>query len=72
MNGNRVVALSLWNFGYIIVVGTLLAFSAAGDCLQGVAGAAFLAQSHSFTEWLLFIAMASHVIHTLAIFFRRC
>jgi hypothetical protein len=71
MNGKKVIALSWWTFGYIIVAAALFAFSAMGDCLQGAAGAACQGQSGHFTEALLALEVFAYVALTWVFFFRR-
>ena len=69
MNGNKLIALSWWTFVYIIVAGALFTFSAMGDCLQGIDGAACPAQRTALVIWLLIAEAIAYAILTWIIFF---
>jgi hypothetical protein len=71
MNGKKVIAISWWTFAYVVAAGTLLTFSAIGDCLQGAQGAACRDQSNTVWATLLVALVLAYGLLTWLMFFRR-
>ena len=71
MNGKKLIAVSWWTFAYVIFAWAMFAFSASGDCLQGLEGAACRAQSRAFTNTLLIGEVLAYAVFTWLLFFRR-
>ena len=71
MSGKKLITLSWWTFAYLLLAGTLFAFSAMGDCLQGSEGNACRAQSGALTSTLLAAEILAYAGLTWLLFFRR-
>jgi len=71
MNGKKVIALSWWTFGYVIVAATLFMLTSMSDCLQGAEGAACRVLGRQVQDGLLATLVIAYALLTWVLFFRR-
>jgi hypothetical protein len=71
MKAKKLIALSWWTFGYVIVAGALFAFAAMGDCPEGPEGSLCRARSNQITDVLLVTELFAYLALTWLLFCRR-